>query len=94
MFEKYFSPNSEYEVNVDQDVRVDLEKAMAAPTVHSFNAAQDYARYLLESDCMPKFIRSDMYKNYLEERKKHPRIEAEGGSFYLLGCLISPCSLV
>lgn len=87
VFDKYFSHNSPYEVNVDQEIRERLEQSMSSPNIHSFDAAQDYARYLLETDCMPKFNRSEYYRNYVEERKKHPRIETDGAELWAACCV-------
>lgn len=80
VYVKYFSPSSEYEVNVDDEVRIALQKDMANPTLHCFDAAQEFVRHLLETDSLPKFTRSEYWKQYLEEKKKNPR-DGEGTCF-------------
>ncbi|KAF2076382.1 hypothetical protein CYY_002339 [Polysphondylium violaceum] len=70
MYEKYFSSNSKYELNIDHFAKKDLEDKINTgnPNIDVFNQIQNTIRKLMEMDVIPLFIKSEYYKKYLESK--------------------------
>jgi hypothetical protein len=61
---KYFSTDSQYELNVDSKVRNELEAQAKKGvfTVDTFDKAQSQIWNVMEMDCFPKFIASKSFQ--------------------------------
>ncbi|KAJ3594343.1 hypothetical protein NHX12_003650 [Muraenolepis orangiensis] len=49
------------EVNIDHATRTAIESTMARPTQRCFQAAQSKVYSLMQKDCYPRFLTSDLY---------------------------------
>jgi len=72
IYEKFFSPKSEYELNVDSRTKSHLERKMRTPPldITLFDEVQKVVYSLLETDCYLKFVASKPYKSYIEQRER------------------------
>jgi len=80
--EKYFSPNSKYELNLEAEIKKELLQNINYPTETLFDNAQKAIYKILETDCIPQFYQSTMYKEYKEgkaPRKNSPLKEKDKG---------------
>jgi len=70
IYHKYFNPDSTYEVNIDGELKKELDLAMVDPDENTFNNIQKAIWRLMEMDSYPRFVGSEIYKNYQKELKK------------------------
>jgi len=70
IFKKYFDKDSIYEVNIDADLRRELEQSIENPDANTFNKAQKAVWMLMAMDSYPRFINSELYKNYVAAHEK------------------------
>jgi hypothetical protein len=87
IYGKYFSATSNYEVNVDAELREKIRKALDSADRYIFDEAQAAVLALLEHDSLPKFLKSDIYRRYKENDKnskdkasKQQKAEVQGTS--------------
>ncbi len=64
IFQKYFTANSPYELNVDSTIKSKITKNVATPSRDLFDAAQEAVWKLMVLDLVPKFINSSEYAEY------------------------------
>jgi hypothetical protein len=69
IYRKFLSPSSNYEINVDEATRLELQTKFeqepgAISDVHVFDALQNVIWEVMETDCFPKFMRSPIYEEY------------------------------
>ncbi|ELR25386.1 regulator of g protein signaling domain containing protein [Acanthamoeba castellanii str. Neff] len=64
IYGKYFRPNSDYEINITNDQKRQLDASLAGANPDVFNKIQHSIFNLLETDCFPRFLDSDLYKEY------------------------------
>lgn len=63
----YIQPGSPREVNLDSKTRDLTMQLLQAPSHTSLNHAQKRIYSLLDTDCYPRFLQSDMYLSLLQE---------------------------
>jgi len=71
IYDKYFSPRSDAEINVSFSLRRDLDKFMAnsSPTRATFDKAQHAIYELLTNDSVPRFFESQLWADYKGGKK-------------------------
>jgi regulator of G-protein signaling len=66
IFNKYFSSESKYELNVSGSLIEELKEKMKHPTTIIFNRVQQSIFKLVETDSFPRFLKSDEFKKAVE----------------------------
>eukprot|EP01129_Flabellula_baltica_P012666 TRINITY_DN5745_c0_g1_i1.p1 TRINITY_DN5745_c0_g1~~TRINITY_DN5745_c0_g1_i1.p1 ORF type:complete len:178 (+),score=50.79 TRINITY_DN5745_c0_g1_i1:13-546(+) len=76
----FLSPGSQREVNVDEDVRQEIMNAIESDTLDGsiFDRSQDWVSYMMESDSVPKFIRSETFIEFRERGGELPKLKKRG----------------
>lgn len=65
IYNKYFDPKSNYELNIDAKLRKELEANMKnGAKRNTFDNCQGSVWKMMELDCFPKFLQSARYKHY------------------------------
>ncbi len=64
IYDKYFDPESKYELNVEGKMKKDLASQLPSTDINIFLGLQESVWNVLEHDCFPKFLQSKMYQNY------------------------------
>jgi hypothetical protein len=62
---KYFIPDSPYELNIPHNLRKVVEEQRKTPNKKMFDSIQEHIKITLETDCLPHFLRSEKYKNFI-----------------------------
>lgn len=72
IYAKFFSSDSEYELNVDSKTKTNLEQKLRITPLDNtlFDEVQRAVYALMETDCYSKFIASKQYKAFMEQRGK------------------------
>jgi regulator of G-protein signaling len=65
IFQCYLQNGATEAINVDCQARNEVEKALSQPTREMFNLPLAQVFDLLKFDCYPRFLRSDMYRDYV-----------------------------
>ncbi|UMM38333.1 hypothetical protein L5515_009789 [Caenorhabditis briggsae] len=66
MFSKFFNEAGKYELGVSQEIRDGIRREMMNPTIHTYDVAQAFIYSLMQLECYPRFIQSQMYKDLKE----------------------------
>ncbi|KAH9526013.1 Regulator of G-protein signaling 3 [Dermatophagoides farinae] len=61
IFDNYVAVGSPREVNLDHQLRMDVQKNLTTPSKFTFDEAQKKIQSLLESDSYVRFLQSDLY---------------------------------
>ncbi|XP_063705888.1 regulator of G-protein signaling 7 [Culicoides brevitarsis] len=72
IFEEFLAPECACPVNIDSKSQEMAREAMKAPTINRwcFDIAADHVYHLMRSDSYSRYLRSDMYKEFLNGSKK------------------------
>jgi len=81
IYNKYFKTSSDYELNVPGPLLEELREKMKTPSSTIFNRIQLSIFKLMESDSYPRFIKSQLYKQYQEDFKKGKKAKPKRGLF-------------
>ncbi|XP_061486554.1 regulator of G-protein signaling 18 [Rhineura floridana] len=68
IYETFIEKESPKEVNLDFNTKVCTSQSMSLPTLNTFDAAQTKIYALMEQDCYPRFLRSNLYLDLLHGR--------------------------
>ncbi|EGG20475.1 hypothetical protein DFA_00336 [Cavenderia fasciculata] len=75
IYQKYFSTDSKYELNIDHHQKKELEtKMQGTPSIDLFVPVQITIRKLMEMDAIPLFLKSDLYKQCKENQSPSDQI--------------------
>ncbi|CAL8269457.1 unnamed protein product [Arctogadus glacialis] len=58
------------QINIDYLTRKSIRENISEPGLHSFDRAQKLIYALMENDCYPRFLKSDIYQAFLEHSKQ------------------------
>lgn len=64
IFDKYFNQQSKYELNVPGPLLEELKEKMKNPNTTIFNRVQQSIFKLVETDCYPRFIKSNLFRSH------------------------------
>jgi len=82
MYIKYFTADSKYELNVDAAIKRETNERIQNPDASTFDSAQKAVWKNLETDCIPQFYQSQMYREFKEgraPRKNSPLTDKDRG---------------
>ena len=65
-FREFLESGAPCEVNVDACTMERTLDKMENPTHHIFHEAEEHIYKLIKNDCYPRFIRSEHYKNLIQ----------------------------
>lgn len=84
IYQKYFKPGSNYELNISSKLRKDLKKQVfMQPTHLVFESVQNEIWELMAIDCVSKFLKSDLYKQFKNGTPLAPTSLHKGTLVYL-----------
>lgn len=61
------------QINIDCVTREEISENISQPGPNCFDRAQRLIYGLMENDCYPRFLKSEIYQALLEQQWKHPR---------------------
>ncbi|XP_075472975.1 regulator of G-protein signaling 18 isoform X1 [Ascaphus truei] len=76
LYEKYIQKESAREVNLDFATKEITRKNIHHPTLLSFDQAQYTIYNLMEKDSYPRFLKSDIYSDFLKGKQFHASFPA------------------
>ncbi|XP_034979742.2 regulator of G-protein signaling 18 [Zootoca vivipara] len=68
IYETFIEKEAPKEVNLDFNTKTCTSQRMSHPTLNTFDAAQTKIYALMEQDCYPRFLRSNLYLDLLHGR--------------------------
>ncbi|XP_033007283.1 regulator of G-protein signaling 18-like isoform X2 [Lacerta agilis] len=68
IYETFIEKEAPKEVNLDFNTKTCTSQSMSHPTLNTFDAAQTKIYALMEQDCYPRFLRSNLYLDLLHGR--------------------------
>lgn len=64
IWDKYFNPKSNYELNVEGKLKSGLEQNLKNPTPNLFDGPQQAIWKVMEHDSFPKFVQTQRWKQF------------------------------
>ncbi|KAH0618315.1 hypothetical protein JD844_017400 [Phrynosoma platyrhinos] len=68
IYETFIEKEAPKEVNLDFNTKACISESMKHPLLNTFDAAQNKIYALMEQDCYPRFLRSNLYLDMLHGR--------------------------
>ncbi|CAL8347750.1 regulator of G-protein signaling 5 isoform X1 [Gadus morhua] len=70
IFAEFVQVDAPRQINIDYLTRKSIRENISEPGLHSFDRAQKLIYALMENDCYPRFLKSDIYQAFLEHSKQ------------------------
>jgi len=70
IYDTYFTVGSEFEININFKLRRDLDNMLANPHRNMFDEIQKSVWEVMCIDSLPKFLASDLYKDFKADKKR------------------------
>lgn len=67
-FSRTYSVLFSYQINIDCVTREEISKNISHPAPNCFDRAQRLIYGLMENDCYPRFLKSEVYQTLLEQQ--------------------------
>eukprot|EP01101_Sappina_pedata_P000819 TRINITY_DN10999_c0_g1_i1.p1 TRINITY_DN10999_c0_g1~~TRINITY_DN10999_c0_g1_i1.p1 ORF type:complete len:199 (+),score=70.42 TRINITY_DN10999_c0_g1_i1:114-710(+) len=67
IFDKYFQPDSEYEIHVEGTLVAMLKESLGRPAKDTFDLIQQLILITLQGSCLPNFLTWDLYESFISD---------------------------
>jgi len=67
IFDKYFKPDSEYEIQVEGTLVAMLKESLDRPDKDTFDLVQQLILITLQGSCLPNFLTWELYEAYITD---------------------------
>lgn len=84
IYKQFCKESSKDEVNIDSKCRMNLKKSLKNPNRQIFDEAQLQIYKQMENDIYPRFVRSDIYKDYVVDLIPLKIMQSWSSSFYTM----------
>ncbi|XP_071764361.1 regulator of G-protein signaling 8-like [Centroberyx gerrardi] len=70
IYAEFIQVDAPQQINIDCVTREEISKNLSQPGPHSFDRAQRLIYGLMENDCYPRFLKSEIYQALLEQSEQ------------------------